>query len=389
MSELQTNLDQLDVLFRQLAESLFDYAKPPIILVGSSDEHFDSVQEQFTWAVRMPEAPEKIKGSTALVITNTRENFIKVSKIVYPKTAILAYDETQEIPVVERAGSNTPLTNYLSKVSSTFLRGHVRISLQLQKYNFGTYKGTPLVITSAEKLNPYFSLFALLDEKKRVFVRCPDPSYFEHTFKCLASLTSYSDTVFLSANDYENLDLTLIANNPLVVVCAGDAQYEAVSRKLKSLKQAVCFVFRRSRSPVGTKFDLRLDDHTFCKDEAYLTSYFLSMKGNSTDIKGRTRFIQKGDTESIYGKSKNFSGYVQSVKQALLNDNLKFRNIPPSVHRLSFGRASYSYLMTRMDDAIHEELFKRTNSNAEMAEFLSGTVRSTLLAKLKRALNKL
>ena len=107
----------IDETFAQTARALFDYIKPPLLLIGEWDAHFENIASIYKWAEHHKATPTKIDHKTALVVTNSRAQFGKIAKRIKSHSAILVYDESQVIPVKERRKNGLPLICYLHSVS--------------------------------------------------------------------------------------------------------------------------------------------------------------------------------------------------------------------------------------------------------------------------------
>ncbi len=370
------SFQHVDEIFEKTARAVFDAIKPRIYLIGAWDDHFENIAKLYQWSEHKPTVPKSLGADVALIVTNSGGSLGRVLARAHPYTAVLAYDEKAVIPLEKRTASELLIVAYLNSVSPSFIRGHVRTLLQLQKHLIAVDHAVPIIITQDGARITIDHLFHALDVNGIADVNCDHMDTFFSCFAAFAELTSYDAPVLV------NSPKTFAAQvkrhtKTLVLHCRKKADKKAY-QGLKLGKKAVVFVHDYANAE---NRELNLVGIGHRSADYYLAAYYLSLQKNLIDPLNKTRFIQIGDIDRVIEDHKEPSAFCDQINLLLSENALRFRNIAPKINNVDFAAQPLAVLASRLDKALYAELFSKCDNVLETAQMVSGIAQSTLHAK--------
>lgn len=370
----------IDETFAQTARALFDHIKPPLLLIGEWDAHFENIASIYKWAEHYETTPQKIDHKTALIVTNSRQQYGKIAKRIKSRMAVLVYDESQVIPIKERRKNDLPLVCYLRSVSSRFIRGHVRTLLQLQKSFIGVEEHYPLIVSSEFAADQLTNVVQCLDQGNHVCVVTESPLYFYYVFRTLVQLTHYETVVLVESPDCFEQKVDS-AKTTTVILCVSSKKDVVAYKNFDLSEYSIIYTTSKNITPPKDCMDIPIENLGTTNADFYLIAYFQCLQINLDDEANQTRFVQLGDIDRLRAENHNYFEFTHRLTKFFDQENIRFRNIPPRIRGVPIGRYPLNTLLAKLDAAIFKELLDQCDSVLDNAELLSGIRRSTLQAK--------
>jgi len=310
----------IDEAFERAARHMLDAVKPKILLIGDDDKHLSDIANYYQWAEHSKGVPRALSEELSLIVVNSERSFKQVLDRAHANTAILAYDDERPISFDIRENAALPLVCYLNSVSERFLRGHVRILLQLRKHFLAMHDHVPLVLTCERMQDELRLMFGILDRNEIVDVGCDDPTLLFAHFRCLSALTRYENPKLVMSP--KDLTKGQVRKGATLVLFCNAATHKGKYSQFALEKCHVVFVHNHTRFS-GERF--RFFGIGKEKADYYLVAYLICLQRNLCDVKNKTKFIQVGDIDRVVSAVSNIASFVDRLNELLSGNTLRFR----------------------------------------------------------------
>ena len=316
MKEFSNETTPLNELFSKVAESIFNSVSPSVLLIGSDDSKFERIRHLYTWAKWHKECPKEITQSTQIVITNTKKAYLDVINQNLNQVSHLAYLEDIPMPLDMREKSKEQLTSFVHPISEKYITSHIRILLQIQAHRYCSKEEVPVFLSSAEKMDAMIGYLTEIDKNPHYVTSVSDSDYFKKLYRCFSKQTKHKESKIVDMSKTKGSSL-LLKDETIIVFAKTEKELNTAKKRFSDHRGSVGYIVINAEEESGwikNKLELKFDIA-----EAYLIASYLSIKNNTLDGEGKTRFLQKSTIEKVYENSSGYNEFCKGIELSLIH----------------------------------------------------------------------